>query len=207
VLDRYGFDEWAGHYDDSIDTDKFPFIRYYEVLSNVVALVDPKPEMKVMDIGIGTGILSEKLYEHGCMIHGVDFSAKMIEKARQRIPGGLFEIVDVKQDHFGKLNDVYYDRIVSSYFFHHLDIDEKVSLIIKALRDNLESNGIMIIADVGFESENDLDDGKIKYRELWDDDEFYLCGNSIIARLESENVKAEYEQISPCAGILVCRNF
>ena len=33
-------------------------------------------------------------------------------KAKKRIPGGLFENTDVSKDHFGRLNDYQYDRVI-----------------------------------------------------------------------------------------------
>ena len=97
MLDESGFEKWAGNYDERIRASamEFPFDGYYNVLAAVVSLVEPRPQMKLMDVGIGTGLLSEELKREGCLIHGVDFSGKMIEKARLRIPDGLFETADV----------------------------------------------------------------------------------------------------------------
>ena len=43
----------------------------------------------VLDIGCGTGFLARNLAESGCRVTGIDFSPKMIERARQDLPGGL----------------------------------------------------------------------------------------------------------------------
>ncbi|MCP4632173.1 MAG: class I SAM-dependent methyltransferase, partial [candidate division Zixibacteria bacterium] len=194
-------------YDESIKLhlNTFPFNGYYKVLSAVISLVNPKRGLKVMDVGIGTGFLSEELNNRGCIIHGVDFSGEMLEKAKLRIPDGLFETVDVSTDHFGNFSNHQYDRVVSSYFFHHLNLRQKTQLIKRTLNNNLLPHGRIIIADVGFEKESDYQAGYIKYQENWDDEEFYLCGESIVSHLQTEKIKADYKQISSCAGILVCR--
>lgn len=206
MLDSKGFDKWAGNYDESISADHntFPFDGYYDVLSAVFSFIDPQKDMRILDVGIGTGLLSEALSKKGCIIHGVDFSERMLEKARIRIPNGQFETTDVLANHFGKFNNYQYDRIVSSYFFHHFNLDQKTAFLIRTLEHNLSPNGKIIIADIGFENESGYQACLTRHKDNWDYDEFYLCGESLIFHLYSEGIKAEYRQITSCAGILVC---
>jgi hypothetical protein len=37
----------------------------------------------------------------------------------------------------------------------------------------------------------------------WDDEEYYLCGEELLAQLEAKGIISEYRQISSCAGILI----
>ncbi len=206
MLDKHGFDKWAANYDESITPhhNTFPFDGYYDVLSAVFSLVNPKEGLRVLDVGIGTGLLSEELNKKGCIIHGVDYSEKMLEKAKIRIPDGLFETVDILKSHFGKFSNYQYDKVISSYFFHHLNLHQKTLIINRTLENNLFPDGKIIIADIGFENESDYQAGRIKHQDNWDDDEFYLCGESIVSHLQTVRIKAKYKQISCCAGILVC---
>jgi len=48
-----------------------------------------------MDLGCGTGILCEILHRHGIWASGMDFSAGMIEIARQRSPEIVYEVADM----------------------------------------------------------------------------------------------------------------
>lgn len=48
-----------------------------------------------MDLGCGTGILCEILHRHGIRASGMDFSAGMIEIARQRSPEIVYEVADM----------------------------------------------------------------------------------------------------------------
>lgn len=43
-----------------------------------------KSAATVLDIGFGTGILTNKLYENGYSIDGIDFSAEMIRIAQAK---------------------------------------------------------------------------------------------------------------------------
>ena len=64
----------------------------------------PRKGLKIIDVGIGTGLLSLKLAEAGCQIFGVDFSKEMIRKAKNKIPNGEYDIVDITANHFGRFN-------------------------------------------------------------------------------------------------------
>lgn len=50
----------------------------------VVALLDPQPGERILDLGCGDGILTEKLMAAGAEVIGVDSSAPMIEAAKAR---------------------------------------------------------------------------------------------------------------------------
>ena len=128
-MDSKHFDKWAGDYDESIAPflDKFPFIGYYEVLAAIRQMVEPEADLKVLDVGIGTALLSAELATAGCDIYGIDFSEKMLKKAAKRMPDAKLACVDVIAEHFGSYKSEKFDRIISSYFFHHLDLKQKVS--------------------------------------------------------------------------------
>ncbi len=206
MLDDKGFDKWAGSYDDGMtaDSDTFPFIGYYDLLARTCELVDPRPGLTVIDVGIGTGLLSEELSRRGCTIYGVDFAEQMLSKARSRVPGGTFDRVEVARDHLGQFNSRRFDRVVSTYFLHHLTRQQQISFIDRAVRENLRPNGKIVIADIGFENEHDFARARDQYYSVWDEDEFYLCGEVIVATLTSRGIKADYEQVTPCGGLLWC---
>jgi ubiquinone/menaquinone biosynthesis C-methylase UbiE len=64
----------------------FSLDGYEDVLDALVATADTTQGMKVLDLGVGTGNLAERFVRRGCTVWGVDFSASMLEKAREKLP-------------------------------------------------------------------------------------------------------------------------
>ncbi len=203
MLDKKGFDNWAEKYDESIKIRKgYPFAGYYEVLSYVKNLIDIKSNVtKILDIGIGTGELSKVLYDNGALIYGYDFSEKMIEIAQKKMPGGKFFLSNLNGGIPDEFRNTKFDFIISSYAFHHLDLEKKINLICD-LKNILKKNGIIIIADIAFQSSQELEKCKGKYKAIWDEDEVYFIADEIIRKLAERNLSVKYSQISECAGIL-----
>lgn len=50
----------------------------------VVELLDPQPSERILDLGCGDGVLTEKLVAIGCEVVGIDASAEQIEGAKAR---------------------------------------------------------------------------------------------------------------------------
>lgn len=208
MLDNAGFDKWTGNYDESITPliDRFPLYGYYDVLAAVHNLVEPRAGLKVLEVGIGNGLLSQELYQRGCLIYGIDFSPEMLTRVKEKIPEGIFHEVDVTLEHLGPFNNHRFDRIISSYFFHHLNLYQKILFIKKALMQNLSENGKIIIADIGFKSLVDFDRAHEKYNDIWDEDEYYLCAETLVPVLGIAGIEANYRQLNYCAGILTCQS-
>ena len=83
MLDQNGFDLWADEYDKSVgisdEDNSYPFAGYRDVLGSIFQTVMRKQNASVLDLGFGTGTLTVKLYEHGCIVYGQDFSSKMMD--------------------------------------------------------------------------------------------------------------------------------
>ena len=91
VLTGQGFDRWAEDYDASVDRSdaegSYPFAGYQRVQDAIVRRVLAKGQPVVLDIGFGTGVLTERLYQAGCEVYGQDFSSEMIAIVRGRCRG------------------------------------------------------------------------------------------------------------------------
>lgn len=67
------FDTWAQHYDAPVTSTNgdFPFGGYERILGAVVTQAEVKPGMRVLDLGIGTGNLTQRFVAWGCAVWGV----------------------------------------------------------------------------------------------------------------------------------------
>ena len=124
MLDKQGFDLWADGYDKSVgisdEENAYPFAGYKSVLGSIFQTVLQKQNATVLDVGFGTGTLTKKLYENGCIIYGQDFSARMIELASRQMPHAHLFQGDFAQGLVEPLMKQNYDFIIATYSLHHL---------------------------------------------------------------------------------------
>jgi putative AdoMet-dependent methyltransferase len=205
MMDSKGFDNWSGEYDESVANSKgYPFEGYYHVLGHVHNMISVDNYTKILDIGIGTGQLTYELYKKGGQIYGVDFSEKMLELAREKMPKAEFYKFDFNNGVPEELKGMEFDYIVSSYAIHHIDDRQKVGYI-KELGNILKDKGEIILADVAFETRDELVKFKEDSGKAWDNDEVYMVVDEIVHELCKEGFTCIYLQISQCAGVLEIR--
>ena len=86
MLNSYGFDLWADDYDkcvsQSVQQQTYPFAGYRDVLNYIYIQIRRRKGKKILDLGFGTALLAQRLYQDGYQIFGVDFSPRMLEIAR-----------------------------------------------------------------------------------------------------------------------------
>ncbi|MCL4385288.1 MAG: class I SAM-dependent methyltransferase [Actinobacteria bacterium] len=77
------FDEYAEHYDSWFKTPAGSKVFELE-LKTLFDLIKPSQGMKILDVGIGTGIFALEFAKRGMDVSGIDPSNKMIEIATKR---------------------------------------------------------------------------------------------------------------------------
>ncbi len=204
MLDNKGFDRWSGKYDNQIlemQEMGYPFEGYYNTLGYIQGKVREGRANNVLDIGIGTGLLTETLYKDNLKITGVDFSDKMLILAKEKMPRGRFVKFDFSEGLPIELKGEKFDYIISSYALHHIDNDQKV-VFIRMLMQNLRDSGFVLIGDIAFETRAEME----RVRKLstdWDEEEFYMIGEEIIDKLRKYHFRSEFVKTSNCSGVLV----
>ena len=201
MLDNKGFDLWADGYDKAVglsdEEQTYPFAGYKGVLARIYQVVMAKNNAKILDIGFGTATLTTKLYEQGCEVWGQDFSQRMLELARSKMPNAHLYQGDFSQGLVEALLQNSYDFIIATYSLHHLNDDNKIRFI-QSLLDLLKNDGIILIGDVAFSNRQDLEQCRETAGEEWDDEEIYF----VIDELQKVFPTLKFEQISHCAGVL-----
>jgi putative AdoMet-dependent methyltransferase len=201
MLNREGFDLWADGYDRAVglsdEAQTYPFAGYREVLGRIFRRVMEKPGAAVLDMGFGTGVLAARLYREGFRVFGQDFSPRMIELAREKMPGAVLLQGDFARGPVPALRERSYDFILSTYALHHLDHPAKLALI-RTLLGLLSPGGLLLIGDVGFPARADLEACRREAGEDWDGEEVYFVETEMRAAFPG----LRWEQVSPCAGLM-----
>ncbi len=201
MLDHKGFDLWADGYDQAVgvseEANSYPFAGYKDVLDGIFKEIMLKEKACVLDIGFGTGTLTSKLYENGCEIYGQDFSQRMLELAKEKMPRATLYQGDFTRGLAEELRNRKYDFILGTYSLHHLSDQQKIvffSELLKLLKDD----GKLLIGDVAFERREDLERCRSEAGDCWDEDEIYFVAEELGRSFE----KLSFTPKSYCAGII-----
>ena len=118
-------------WDPELYEAKHSFVWQYG--QDVVKLLDPKPGERILDLGCGTGNLTEKIARSGAEVVGIDSSPEMIGQARRSYPALSFVLADAAKMEFN--NE--FDAVFSNAALHWmLDAEAVASGIARALKIN-----------------------------------------------------------------------
>ncbi len=98
---------------------------------DLIGILDPKQGERVLDLGCGTGQLTQKIAERGAEVIGLDASPEMIGQARRNFPRLQFVLEDAAAMNF----DGEFDAIFSNAALHWmLQASEVAAAMFRALR-------------------------------------------------------------------------
>ena len=199
------FNEWAEDYDEAVESaEDFPFAGYERVMAEIVRRAAVTPSMRVLDLGTGTGNLAERFVELGCEVWGVDFSAEMLARAREKVPQGHFlraNLLDSLPDELPPD----FQRIVSGYVFHEFRLATKVELLKRVAAAHLVQDGLVVIGDIAFPTAEQRERVRQRWADVWDEEEHYWAADEAMVALARAGLDTEYRQSSFCAGVFIIR--
>ena len=205
MLDSKGFDLWSDNYDKTValseEAHEYPFAGYKTVLNEIYKAIRSADGKTVLDVGFGTAILTHKLYTDGCTVYGIDFSEKMLQAARSKMPNATLIQHDFSTGLPPDLQTKSFDFIICTYALHHLTNPQKIAFI-KELLPRLVPKGKILIGDIACETRSELEDCKTKAGNQWDDEEIY----SVAEQLKPALPTLQFRKISFCAGIFTLEN-
>ena len=89
---------------------------------DVLNLLNAKPGEEILDLGCGTGQLTNLIAESGAHVHGIDSSIEMIKQAKLNYSVLNFEVMDATKFTFEKK----FDAVFSNAVLHWIPEKEKV---------------------------------------------------------------------------------
>ena len=116
-----------------------------------VELLQLRPGDRVLDVGCATGRVTLEVARHldaacGGLAVGLDASPEMIRTARRKAPSGSCRF-DLGVAEAVPYEDRSFDKAVSTFFFHHLNGQDKLACL-REVRRVLTEDGLFVLADV-----------------------------------------------------------
>ena len=116
-------------WNSSLYQKKHAFVWQYG--ENLLQILNPQPNERILDLGCGTGQLTAKIAESGAEVIGIDSAPEMIEKAQQNYPKLQFQVADAKNFELSQPVDAVFSNAVLHWI---LQADDVISSIKKSLK-------------------------------------------------------------------------
>ena len=143
--EQSGFDERAKSWDD----DPMKTARAQAVADGMGKAASWKPDMRAIEFGCGTGLLSFALQARFAAITLADTSPGMLDVLRQKIEmAGLPHMQAVLLDDSATMNGQPFDMVYSLMTLHHVP---DVNIALMRFHDWLDDGGQLCIADLDAE--------------------------------------------------------
>lgn len=116
--------------------EKHSFV--YQYGEDLIKLLDPKENQRILDLGCGSGQLTFQINELAKETIGIDKSAEMIMDAKSKFPNIEFQVADASDFRF----DEKFDSIFSNATLHWV---KNFKGAIECMYENLNPNGKIVL--------------------------------------------------------------
>lgn len=154
-----------------------------KIADAISAKIGLTKEMEIMDFGVGTGLLGFEIAKLTKKVYGVDTSANMLEKLREKNSTDI-TIETYCQDIIKTPIERTFDGLVSSMTLHHV---EDLQAFFQTIYKNINKNGFIAIADLETEDGTFHSDNAGVFHFGFDEDN--LC--EIVKNAGFEDVRFE----------------
>jgi len=133
------------NYDEHIEL-AIPF--YLQMHEEMVRFLPANPDLKVLDLGTGTGKTAEYVFKHapGATLVGIDLFDEMLNRAKDRLNAYQSQIKLIKGDFRTEDIGYNYDACVTALALHHLLPTEKKTLF-RQIYGALKPGGVFVMID------------------------------------------------------------
>lgn len=143
------FEQWADSYDATVVGHDLEYKEVFKHYEQILEEVAKRSIGHVVEFGVGTGNLTQKLIAYGNHVTGIEPSSPMRKIAQEKL-GESAVILDGDFLDFPVVKDV--TSLVSTYAFHHLTDKEKAEAVVYYGK-LLAQGGKIVFADTMYESE------------------------------------------------------
>lgn len=206
------YDQIACEYDqlvqEDIQNNRFPYGAYGDMQDIVAEYIFENKHItqaKILDIGIGTGSLYEKIMPEKIAITGIDFSDRMLEVAHLRLPEAILYKHDIRKGMPRQIANEQYDFIVVNYLFKHFDVKMLIDMVHQLVR-YLSPFGKIFIGDILFLDEarrkNYLSDHPDHFYQNY----FYHSYSDIVQQIDDQ-LALSYMELNEYTGIVIIEKY
>ncbi|MCK5677882.1 MAG: class I SAM-dependent methyltransferase, partial [Flavobacteriaceae bacterium] len=110
----------------------------YQYGEELIQFLNPKPDEFILDLGCGSGQLTNEISKSGANVIGIDNSKKMINDAQTKYPDLKFLVKDAANFQLNKL----YDAIFSNAVLHWVTDSENAII---SMNNNLKNGGRVVV--------------------------------------------------------------
>lgn len=104
------------HWASALYESKHSFVWRYG--ADCLELLSPQRGDRILDLGCGTGQLTQEIAALGAIAIGIDKSPTMVEQARKNYPNLRFEVADATNFHFEES----FDAVFSNATLHWINL-------------------------------------------------------------------------------------